>query len=254
MRRMIAAMLTLCMLLVCLPAQAQEMQKIVCSSFSVELPAVWTTDVDEFTDASFPFLKHIYHPVMIWGSSEDYELLITLYCYEKEMRYRLGAERHQSQAFFDVLCESNGLSADGQKPVHKQVQSLRDSRMFTLAQLLENEYLAAYYSKVGDCGYTFSLKAKKETISQEEAGYLLLVLISSLREDGVFYPEDATGKRVVISHASAHIRAAADVNSDKLLTAYQGDSFDHYGEDGSWYIINVNGQTGYVSKSLTELQ
>lgn len=66
--------------------------------------------------------------------------------------------------------------------------------------------------------------------------------------------ENQTGQYVIITNSSANIRSGPDGSAAKLITAKQGDTFPLIGEDGNWYIIDVNGQTGYVTKSLSAIQ
>lgn len=80
---------------------------------------------------------------------------------------------------------------------------------------------------------------------------------ASFRLDGVSEEEmiaDAMQKYVVITNSSANVRSGPGGDYDKVTTARQGDTFPLIGEDGNWYIIDVNGRTGYVTKSLSAIQ
>lgn len=61
-------------------------------------------------------------------------------------------------------------------------------------------------------------------------------------------------KQVIITNSSANIRSGPDGSAAKLTTARQGDTFPLLGEEGNWYKIDVNGQTGYVTKNLSKVQ
>lgn len=252
MRKLTLLLLALC--LAALPALAEETQRIQCSTFSVDLPTDWAVDVDEFTLAAYPIVDHILHPTMVFAGDEDYALIVTVYNYDTNARYAMGGSGSKAQEHFDLLSGYLGLN-NGRVQPSTVVQSRLDSRNFVLAHLTGTEdYLATYYNQERGQGYTFRLRVKNAAIASEEAESLLLDLISSLRENGYFYPADATGHLVVVTEGSANIRTAPDPNSDRIRTAYQGESFPHYGQQGSWYIINVDGQTGYISTGLTALQ
>lgn len=252
MRKFLILLLALC--LAALPALAEEIQRVQCSTFTLDLPTDWAVDVDEFTLAAYPIVDHILHPTMIFAGNEDYALIVTVYDYDANARYAMGGSGNKAQEHFDLLCAHLGLT-DGRVQPSTVVQSRLDSRNFVLAHLTDTaDFLATYYNQEKGQGYTFRLRVKNATIADEAAESLLLDLISSLRERGYFYPADASGHLVVVTEGSAHIRTAPDANSDRIRTAYQGESFPHYGQHGSWYIINVDGQTGYVSTALTALQ
>ena len=95
-----------------------------------------------------------------------------------------------------------------------------------------------------------------------------LDMLKSLRMDGVSEEQmaaDAEAARVaaeqaaaqkyiVITNSSANIRSGPGGDYDKLTTARQGDTFPLIREEGNWYVIDINGQTGYVTKSLSAIQ
>ena len=64
----------------------------------------------------------------------------------------------------------------------------------------------------------------------------------------------AAQQYVVIKNTSANIRSGPDTSYGRIATAVKGDRFPLLGEEGTWYKIDVNGQTGYVSKGLCELK
>lgn len=67
--------------------------------------------------------------------------------------------------------------------------------------------------------------------------------------------EDAAVQQyIVITNGTANIRAKADSKSDRITTAKKGDTFLLLGEEGTWYKIEINGQTAYVSQGLCEIR
>ena len=59
---------------------------------------------------------------------------------------------------------------------------------------------------------------------------------------------------VIITNSSANIRSGPGGDYAKVTTAVKGDTFPLIREEGNWYVIDVNGQTGYVTKSLSAIQ
>lgn len=98
-------------------------------------------------------------------------------------------------------------------------------------------------------------------ISQSDLEAITLDIAASFRLEGVTEEEMAADaaaaaaqKYIVITNSSANIRAKADSKSDKITTAYQGDTFPLLGEEGTWYMIEVNGQPAYVSQGLCKIK
>lgn len=59
---------------------------------------------------------------------------------------------------------------------------------------------------------------------------------------------------VVVATTTINVRAAADKKSASLGKIQAGDAYALVGEDGDWYIINFNGQNGYVSKAYSKVE
>lgn len=59
---------------------------------------------------------------------------------------------------------------------------------------------------------------------------------------------------VVITGDSANIRTGPSTDYQKIHTGLKGDEFPYLGESGNWYMIDVNGQTGYVSMGLSDIK
>ena len=63
----------------------------------------------------------------------------------------------------------------------------------------------------------------------------------------------STGKKVQVSEPIS-VRSAASTESNKIGSAYAGDSYKITGEDGDWYKIDYKGSTGYVRKDLVTVK
>ena len=61
-------------------------------------------------------------------------------------------------------------------------------------------------------------------------------------------------KRIVITGDSAKIRSEASISSGLIRTVYKGEIFPCEGESGDFYIIEIDGRTGYVHKGVATIQ
>ena len=55
---------------------------------------------------------------------------------------------------------------------------------------------------------------------------------------------------IVVTAASARVRSGPGVNSPYLCTVKQGEAYPVIGVSGEWYIITVEGRTGFISMSV----
>lgn len=80
-------------------------------------------------------------------------------------------------------------------------------------------------------------------------------LAAAIAEAERIAAEEAARQRVYITAANgANIRSGPDASHSRVAYGSQGDSFPFLGEENGWYKIDVNGQTGYVSKGLGEVK
>ena len=63
----------------------------------------------------------------------------------------------------------------------------------------------------------------------------------------------STGKKVYVSEAIS-VRGGASTDSEKIGSAYNGDTYSITGEDGDWYKIDYKGSTGYVRKDVVTVK
>lgn len=120
-------------------------------------------------------------------------------------------------------------------------------------------YLAHYYNGTG-----FLLAVLNEGDTDLEAMTLIAFeMAQSFRLDGVSEEQMAADaaanaasvqQYVIITNTSVNLRSGPDASYTKIGVAYEGDSFPLLGESGNWYMIDVNGQTGYVSKNLSTVK
>lgn len=247
MRRLLAVILAL-MLCSGLCA-AEEPQRIETSLFTLELPAGLNPNLDEYSRTDYSFLSHILRPIIIQGENDRYMLLITLYDFPSEARHRIDAQSDRAQGLFTLMCEYNGLNCTG---TARRAEG--DFRDFIIgSDAAQGRCMATWYNQSRGEGLVFELRMKDGALSVSEAEALLLEVAASLREAGVVYPE-ATGQTLLVTHAGVNVRTEPDAGSTILCVAREGETFPFLGENGIWYMIDVDGQIGYVSKALTQVQ
>lgn len=79
----------------------------------------------------------------------------------------------------------------------------------------------------------------------------------SFRLDGVTDEEMRTGEdfgMVVITADSAWVRKKASFSGSIYHKALKGDTYELIGTQKEWYIVDVNGQKGYVHSGVCEIQ
>ena len=79
----------------------------------------------------------------------------------------------------------------------------------------------------------------------------------SFRLDGVTDEEMRTGEDfgvVVVTADSAWVRKKASFNGSIHHKALKGDTYELIGTQKDWYIVDVNGQKGYIHSGVCEIQ
>lgn len=66
--------------------------------------------------------------------------------------------------------------------------------------------------------------------------------------------EAAAQKYVVITADSGKIRTEASISGGLIKTAYKGESFVLIKEITDWFVVDVNGRTGYIHKGVAAIQ
>ena len=82
-------------------------------------------------------------------------------------------------------------------------------------------------------------------------------IVLSARLNGVSEEEmlaDAQVDYVIITADSGKIRGEASISGSLIKTAYKGETYELIREEGDWYVVDVNGRTGYIHKGVAALQ
>ena len=169
----------------------------------------------------------------------------------------------QSTALFWALQLFVGLDAKRAKETVKEAKNVyvTSDGNATLINSQNKGFVMVAHAYRGTGFFLGSFVKNNSNISQRELEAITLDIAASFRLEGVTEEEMAADaaaaaaqKYIVITNGSANIRAKADSKSDKITTAYQGDTFPLLGEEGTWYMIEVNGQTAYVSQGLCKIK
>lgn len=267
MKKLFAMLLALCLMCgaVSAFAEAAETQEAKIGNVTFQIPAELTAQELSSSDALY-FQQFV---------GADYAVQMMVFDYEKadvSLQVLKGADDQINNLFWCYrifstligededetalfLCNNasylEGTMPDGQALVYFGTDTLS---------------LAAHYYR--NMGCMVMVLAQDENMDGARCHEIALSIAGSFRIDGVTEEQMAADaeaariaaeqaamqKYVVITNSSANIRSGPGGDYDKVTTARQGDTFPLIGEDGNWYIIDVNGQTGYVTKSLSAIQ
>ena len=103
----------------------------------------------------------------------------------------------------------------------------------------------------------FMVMLTSETLSAEETEQLAEDIMLSARIDGISEEDmiaDAQADYVIITADSGKIRTEASISGGLIKTAYKGETYELIEESGDWYVIDVDGRTGYLHSGVAEIQ
>lgn len=239
---------TLALLLTLSFAAAEDVQHVETPLFTIDLPTSLDPDLDVYARADYSFLTHLLKPIIIQGENEQYSLLISLYDFPSDERHRVDASVNRPHALFELICGYNGYSLKG-----RTIRPEGDFRDFVLgSDAAKNCILLTLYNQTRGEGYVFEMRVKDSSISIADAETELLSIAATLQEEGIIYPQ-ATGSTLIVTHVGVNIRSAPSQDSTVLCVAKEGTTFPFLGENGIWYMVDVDGKIGYVSKALTKV-
>lgn len=95
------------------------------------------------------------------------------------------------------------------------------------------------------------------TLSTEDDGSISMVLLLTFTNPHVGAAPASTGssgKYVVITADSGKIRTEASLSGGLIRTACKGETFELIRTSGDWYIISVDGRTGYLHSGVAEIR
>ena len=66
--------------------------------------------------------------------------------------------------------------------------------------------------------------------------------------------EESAAQRVVITADSGKIRTEASISGGLIKTAYKGETYELIEKSGDWYVVKVDGRTGYLHSGVAKIQ
>ena len=130
------------------------------------------------------------------------------------------------------------------------------------AGLVKTAYKGESFTLLGESGdfYQISVNGKTGYVHKGDAYFENYIETGTAAYEGTAKSDSkleqgsSADKYVIITNSSANIRSGPDGSATKIKTAMKGETFPLIGEEGNWYMIDVNGQTGYVTKSLSAIK
>lgn len=262
MKRLLSLLLVLCLMCSATPVLCEyETQEIKVGKVTFQIPAGLSGGMyanDTFVEA------HDY-------ASAKYGITVAAFnladfcnnpCFKETLNLTHMTDDH-STALFWALQLFAGLDAKQAKETVKDAKSVyvTSDGGATIINSQQKGFVMCAHVYRGTGFFLGSFVKNNSNISQSQLEAITLDIAASFRLEGVAEEEmaadaaaAASQKYIVITNASANIRAKADSKSDRITTAHQGDTFPLLGEEGTWYMIEVNGQTAYVSQGLCKIK
>lgn len=263
MKKLCAMLMVLCMMCGVVAVAAEPVRVYETEVFTLSLPEGWniysTTDYVAMR-ASWGFgSSPTQYQATFERENESYGGSLYVYKFPTRDKGIVDRKSDKNMGCFEVLMSYSGMAKYESKMNPQRVRYATDSRTFVVAEIKgEDGFLASYYNQSAGLGYLLYLHGdlfKKIPFDSAQAEVYVEECLLSLSEPGISTTIDPNAVRyVVITNSSANVRSGPGGDYAKVTTARQGDTFPLIGEEGSWYIIDVNGQTGYVTKSLSAIQ
>ena len=106
-------------------------------------------------------------------------------------------------------------------------------------------------------GVYYSVTVDGEVLMMEEKERIAKDIMLSVKIDGVTEEDmiaDSQADYVVITADSGKIRTEPSISGGLIKTAYKGETYELIEQSGAWYVIDVDGRTGYLHSGVAEIQ
>lgn len=263
MKKLYALLMVLCLMLSCSIGFAEDSHTAETLLFSLELPEGWV--VEEVEDcaatraqygamAQFMISTRQYRVEMDHGDGYDCSLYV--YKFPTQDKKYIDQFSDKVKSCFLVLNQYGGMNKYEDKMNLQKLQFDTDTRTFMYTEIQgQKAYVASYYNQEDGLGYYFYLDGRfTSDYNSATAEALLKDCLLALKEPGVNTTIDPNASRVVITGDSAKVRTEASIYSGLIKTVYKGESFIYMGTSGDFYIIVIDGKTGYVHKGVSTIQ
>lgn len=262
MKKLFAMLLALCLMCGVVSAGAEDAlitaQNVKIGNMTFEIPAeVTVEDHGELTIATATCDNYNLYIYAIDWSIASFDLYATDYDEQINNFIWLNA-----MFFGDVQSAVDILNASACKRGDVNLLDGQD------AVYLGSDGLGLLTHYYREAGFLIVVEGTNKYATGTRAMETAIEIARSFRVDGVSEEQMAADaeaariaaeqaamqKYVVITNSSANVRSGPGGDYAKVTTAVKGDTFPLIGEEGNWYIIDVNGQTGYVTKGLSAIQ
>jgi len=265
MKKLFVLLLTLCLMLICTCASADETRTAETPVFSLELPEGWV--IDEVEDAAATramfgaMAQFMTSPRQYTVRMDNGIYGCTLYVYKfpaQDKRY-VDQFSDKAKSGFLVLNQYGGMNKYESQMNPQPLQFDTDTRTFICTEIKgQQSFVASYYNQKDGLGYYFYLSPEYGHIDKNydsaTAEALMKECLLALKEPGVNTTIDPNASRVVITGDSAKVRTEASLSAGLIKTVYNGESFICMGTSGDFYIIVIDGKTGYVHKGVSAIR
>lgn len=249
MKRLFSLMLVLCLMCGVIPAVAEGGVTVSAGSMVFELPEGATIKSQKSAGKNaYTFTAKCTED----GLSISYEVMGLVYQYDEADQGEQGVMDYQTFYLLTALLfgqeNMNVMSPSDAGAEMPDGQVLLSGAMSSGNKFV---YAVSHYNE--GVGYMLALTATYSPMA-------LAVLMGNAEDIALsaksvsdLVDGEALGT-IVITNSSANIRSGADGSAAKIKSAVKGDTFPWLGEENGWYKILVDGQIGYVSKSLSKVQ
>lgn len=253
MKKIVAFLVLVCMLF-CSTAYAagtDALQEVPCGGVTFLLPAEMQTEVSEHA-------AELNGASLCVGAAEDgREILIIVYPWDD-----LGMDIKEWS-----LIPNGGLQRNNAAAL--MIASGTETEMInTMINVLQEvdigmpsgEPVLCYVEEDGAICYHYDCNVGVEIIGFAQTGNALemcLDIMRMIRWDDVSEENenaDAQVDYVVVTADSGRIRAEASLSGELIKTAYKGETYKLIERSGDWYIIEVNGRTGYLHTGVSAIK
>ncbi|MBQ8555864.1 MAG: SH3 domain-containing protein [Clostridia bacterium] len=248
MRKIIVLLMALCLL--CAPALAEGTQEVQTPYFTFQIPAELEVTAELEYEEDYAVI----------AEGDRYELLITAGIYTPELVELLKTANDNGEQmnnfivlhgmyiesaygldYFDLQEDDIGM-INGDKVVHGFLR-VREGAVVICTQFYRD--------------YGFMVCVEGVELDNAEGQAIVDAIALSARHTGVTEEEmiaDAQVDYVVVTADSGKIRTEASISGGLIKTAYKGETFVYVDEITDWYIIEVDGRTGYIHKGVSAIE
>ena len=278
MRKLVSLFLALCLMCAAVPAFA-EMQEVKIGSVTFQIPAEQEVVNMRETTATYDGPFGTIH-LVAWTIEDDMIESLMKACEEvgEELTYH-KAVVEVGEMFgggFDPTHAVAGLAEEEQigmlngipvmstkwgfmQPVAFYAQAYRGMyySVFVTSESLDKKMLE-------ETAKMIMLTIRLDDVSEED---MIADHMSATEEMEAAAPEadvtaddqadsqsDAQADYVIITADSGKIRTEASISGGLIKTAYKGETYELIEKSGDWYVIKVDGRTGYLHSGVAKIQ